>query len=105
VMEAVGLRGRLQDAELVITGEGRFDEQSLHGKVPHGVLTAAEELGVPAVVLCGERAIDVEGVRIESLVERFGERTARDQARSSLETLAAEVAAGLAKRGVDGGRG
>lgn len=105
VMEAVGLRARMERADLVITGEGRFDEQSLRGKVPHGVLTAAEELGVPAVVLCGERAIDVEGVRVESLVERFGERTAREQARISLETLAAEVAAGLARRGAGGGRG
>ena len=105
VMEAVGLRARLESADLVITGEGRFDEQSLRGKVPHGVLSAAEEFGVPAVVLCGERAIDVEGVRVESLVERFGEQVARDQARSSLETLAAEVAADLARRGSGGRRG
>ncbi len=99
VMEAVRFRERLENADLVITGEGRFDEQSLRGKVPHGVLTAAEELGVPAIVLCGERAIDVHGVRVESLVERFGERAARDQARISLETLAAEVTADVAKRG------
>ena len=104
-MEAVGLRARLADADLVITGEGRFDEQSLRGKVPHGILSAAEEFGVPAVVLCGERAMDVEGVRVESLVERFGEQVARDQARSSLETLAAEVAADLARRGAGGRRG
>ena len=105
VMEAVGLRVRLEGADLVVTGEGRFDEQSLRGKVPHGILSAAEEFGVPAVVLCGEQAIDVEGVRVESLVERFGEQVAREQARSSLETLAAEVATDLARRGAGGGRG
>src|SRR3989442_1230032 len=41
VMEAVHLRERLERTDLVVTGEGRFDEQSLHGKAPAGVLRAA----------------------------------------------------------------
>src|SRR5207253_4479830 len=46
VMESVGLRERLEGADLVVTGEGAFDVQSLHGKVPAGVLRAAAEARV-----------------------------------------------------------
>jgi glycerate 2-kinase len=93
VMDAVGLGERLQRADLVITGEGSFDEQSLAGKVPDGVLRAARDAGVPAVVLCGRATIEPPGVEVHSLVVRFGEETALAEPRSSLERLAAELAA------------
>ena len=48
VAEAVGLADACAEADLVITGEGKFDWQSLHGKVASGVLTAAGE--TPVVV-------------------------------------------------------
>src|SRR5207302_10598028 len=38
VMDAVRLRARLERADVAVTGEGAFDQQSLHGKVPAGVL-------------------------------------------------------------------
>src|SRR5439155_24644457 len=50
VMEALRLPERMEGADLVVTGEGTFDEQSLRGKVPAGVLRVAEEEGVPAIV-------------------------------------------------------
>ena len=43
----------IADADLVITGEGRIDAQTLHGKAPAGVLKAAKKKGVPVVALCG----------------------------------------------------
>jgi glycerate kinase len=43
----------LDEADLVITGEGSFDEQSLHGKVISGVAAAARDRGLPCVVLAG----------------------------------------------------
>ena len=58
VMEAVRLHERMEKADLVVTGEGMFDEQSLHGKAPAGVLRAAEELRIPAIVLCGQKRAD-----------------------------------------------
>jgi glycerate kinase len=92
VMEAVGLSERLRDADLVITGEGSLDQQSLHGKVPAGVLRAAEEAHVPAAILCGVASIAPQGVRVRSLVERVGTDVAIGDARRSLELLAAEFA-------------
>ena len=43
----------ISDAHLVITGEGRIDNQTLHGKAPAGVLKAAQRKGIPVVALCG----------------------------------------------------
>jgi glycerate kinase len=92
VMEAVGLEQRMARADLVVTGEGKFDRQSLHGKAPAGVLRLAAELGVPAIVLCGERRADAEGARVVALADRFGLEEAMSRSRPLLEELAAEVA-------------
>lgn len=54
VADAVDLGGMLADADLVLTGEGRFDRQSLRGKVPSGVAARAAEHGVPCLVLAGQ---------------------------------------------------
>ncbi len=53
VMDAVELEKKMAGAKLVITGEGRLDEQSLMGKVPHGVARLAKRLGVPVVAVAG----------------------------------------------------
>jgi glycerate kinase len=53
IMELVGLRKKIRGADLVITGEGRFDFQTARGKAPMGVAKVAGELGVPTVAICG----------------------------------------------------
>ena len=53
VAELVNLNEAVQDAALVITGEGRFDAQTLRGKTPFGVARIARSNGVPVVVLAG----------------------------------------------------
>jgi len=93
VMDAVGLQTRMAAADLVITGEGAFDAQSLLGKVTGGVIRTARALGVPVAVLCGRSELAVEGVAVESLVERVGEDRALGDTRLALEELAAWVAA------------
>lgn len=54
VAEAVGLAEAIAGADLVLTGEGRVDRQTLAGKVPSGVSALARAAGVPVVVLGGE---------------------------------------------------
>jgi glycerate kinase len=94
VSDALGLSRRMESAELVITGEGKLDAQSLRGKTPAGVLQLAREWSVPAVVVCGEAEIEPSllGVPVVSLVERFGRAAALEDARRSLERLAEELA-------------
>jgi glycerate kinase len=53
VAELVGLADALDAADLVITGEGRADEQTLQGKTAMGVATLARPRNTPVVLLCG----------------------------------------------------
>lgn len=53
VAELAGLDALVQGADLVITGEGRFDAQTLRGKTPLGVARVAKRHDVPVVVLAG----------------------------------------------------
>jgi glycerate kinase len=56
VAEFVGLLPAIEKADIVITGEGRLDEQTLEGKVPSGVARQARQAGkrVFAIVGCGD---------------------------------------------------
>ena len=53
VLDSVGFDALLDDAQLVITGEGRIDRQTLMGKGPSGVLRRAMMRGVPVIALGG----------------------------------------------------
>ncbi len=53
VMQTVHLPERLADADLLITGEGRFDRQSLMGKVVGSVARLARSVGVPCIAVVG----------------------------------------------------
>jgi glycerate kinase len=53
VAEFVGLRSAIEEAEVVITGEGRLDEQTLEGKGPAGVAGLARQLGKPVFAIVG----------------------------------------------------
>ena len=57
VLEFTRLADRLEGADLVITGEGSLDEQSLLGKTPVGVARAAAAAGVPVVAVCGRTTL------------------------------------------------
>ena len=57
VLELVDFRGRLAGADLVITGEGSLDQQSLAGKAPVGVARAAVDHGIPVVAVAGRSTL------------------------------------------------
>ncbi|MBU8868449.1 glycerate kinase [Paenarthrobacter aromaticivorans] len=60
VLEFTELEQRLKGADLVITGEGSLDEQSLLGKTPMGVSRAAQRNGVPVIAVCGRSTLSRE---------------------------------------------
>ena len=62
VAELVGLAEAVKGADLVITGEGRFDAQTLRGKTPFGVASIARAEGVPVVVLAGTLGEDYQAL-------------------------------------------
>ncbi len=55
VVEAAGLDAMLAGADLVITGEGRVDEQTAYGKAPGEVAKRAQGAGVPVILLAGSK--------------------------------------------------
>jgi len=60
VAEAVGLETKIKDADIVITGEGSLDRQTLEGKTPVGVARLARKLGKPVFAMVGRAANDLE---------------------------------------------
>ena len=60
VAEAVGLESKMKDADLVITGEGSLDRQTLEGKTPVGVARMARKLGKPVFAIVGRASEDRE---------------------------------------------
>jgi glycerate 2-kinase len=102
MLDLLGFEDEVPGYDLVVTGEGSLDEQSLHGKAPVGVAHASRKHGVPVVAVCGRRLLDDEqlaGAGIEAayalldvapdpatsmreaarLLEHLGERIAVDR--------------------------
>ncbi len=67
----VKLQEAVQDADWVITGEGRSDSQSARGKVPSGVAKAAAEYNVPVIGIAGSLASDVEELYQQGITALF----------------------------------
>jgi glycerate kinase len=62
VMETVGLQEKVAGASLVITGEGRIDSQTLHGKAPVGVARIAKAAGCKVIAIAGCLSTDSQVV-------------------------------------------
>src|SRR4029077_6677583 len=63
VVEAAGFDAHLEGADLVITGEGRVDEQTAYGKAPGEVARRAHAAGVPVLLLAGSKGDGWEALR------------------------------------------
>jgi glycerate kinase len=101
ILEAVRFRQRCQGADLVLTGEGCLDIQSLHGKATMGVAQAAADIGVPTIAIVGSTGPGAEA-RIKpdpgglfddviSLTERFGLQRSMAETAPLLEKAVADV--------------
>jgi glycerate kinase len=71
VLELVGFDAAAAGADLVVTGEGSLDAQSLRGKAPMGVLHAAGRLGVPVVAVCGRTLLSGDELAAAGLLRTW----------------------------------
>ncbi|KQV37931.1 glycerate kinase [Massilia sp. Root335] len=105
VTEAVGLDAAVRDADLVVTGEGRIDGQTVNGKTPMGVARVARRHGKPVVAIGGSLANDADAVHahgIEVVVAAVARpcsvaealAAAEDNLRRAARNLAAALALG-----------
>ncbi|HAS6216294.1 TPA: glycerate kinase [Vibrio vulnificus] len=100
VMDAVRLDEIVADADLVITGEGRIDSQTIHGKTPIGVARTAKKHGLPVIGIAGCLSADCTVVHEHGLDAVFAVvnrsvdlPTALAEAAENVELTARNVAA------------
>ena len=79
IADLVGLYDQMEEADLVITGEGCLDATSFEGKVVGGVAELARHAGVPVVAIVGRATLDVAGlIPTVDLTEKYEERARSD---------------------------
>ncbi|WP_217540284.1 glycerate kinase [Vibrio metschnikovii] len=100
VMQAVNLSDIVKDADLVITGEGRIDSQTIYGKTPIGVARTAKRFSVPVIGIAGSLSADCGVVHQHGIDAVFSVvpgcvdlATAFDEAAHNIELTARNVAA------------
>ena len=71
VLELTGFAEKVAGADLVITGEGSLDEQSLHGKTPVGVAEAAARAGARTIAVAGRTNLSRDQVRSAGIEDRY----------------------------------
>jgi glycerate kinase len=102
VTDAIHLAAAIKDADLVITGEGRIDSQSIRGKTPVGVARLAQAYGIPVIAIGGCLAADTAAVYQHGIAAAFAAvnrpcslETALNEARANLRSAARNIAACL----------
>jgi glycerate kinase len=97
VAEHVELEDRLAAADVVVTGEGYLDAQSLDGKVVGGICERAAVAGARVEIIAGDVDAEVAAeltardIVVNSLVERYGDDRARREPRWCIEHAAADA--------------
>ena len=97
VLEQIGLRDHLKNADIVITGEGKLDSQTLMGKVPYEVIKAAKEYGIKTMVFAGKADADPAKIsesgidEVYSISEGISEEESMRNAASLLTAKAKEI--------------
>jgi len=101
ILNLVDFENQLEGADLVITGEGRIDGQSIRGKVPVGVAMRAKKCGIPVLAIVGDIGADAKRVfkyGIDSIMSTVDRAMGKDEAMArSSEALrdAAQRACGM----------
>jgi glycerate 2-kinase len=100
MLDLLSFGSHLDNARLVITGEGALDSQTLHGKAPAGVAHAARAPGVPVVAVCGVCTLtpdQLSAIGISRAYALTDIEPDMDRCRANpgplLETIAAQIAA------------
>lgn len=99
IAQHIGLPDDIAAADLIITGEGRLDDQSLHGKVVGALAAGARCRQTPVLVLAGQVALEASALRSAgigaafSITDHAGSvHRAIEDAANQLTDLASEVA-------------
>lgn len=92
VMAATGLAERVAAADLVITGEGSFDGQSLRGKAATGVARAATAAAVPCLVVAGQTSVGNRELRAAGFSAAYSVAESAGSVAAAMDRPAEELA-------------
>lgn len=71
LLDAVNFEGIIQNADIIITGEGKIDSQSIRGKVPLGVANRAKLLNIPVIAIVGQIGEGAEELYKKGIIAIF----------------------------------
>ncbi|WP_029287834.1 glycerate kinase [Cellulomonas sp. HZM] len=91
VADAVGLDDLVRSSDVVVTGEGRFDWQSLHGKATNEVATRALRHGVPVVVVAGQVLVGRRELAAAGITASYAVAEAPDEVAAALADAAGSL--------------
>jgi glycerate kinase len=99
VLDLIGFPTHLAGADLVITGEGALDTQTLRGKAPAGVAAAARAAHIPVVAVCGRTSLSERELSRAGIIAAYpltgiepDPRRCLTRAAALLEELGAHIA-------------
>lgn len=95
IAEHTGLSGDIAVADLIITGEGRFDDQSLHGKVVSALAAGARPRHTPVLVLAGQVTVEASAQQAAGIAAAFSITDHAGSVHRAIEDAANQLA-GLA---------
>ncbi len=95
ILDMINLKEYVKDADLVITGEGMMDFQSINGKAPLGVAKVAKEFNVPVIAIVGSEGSNVDEVYhhgIDLIIDILNKPMSIEEAIENVEELTVNAA-------------
>ena len=92
IFERLNFNHFVQKADIILTGEGKMDTQTLHGKLIHGVASVASSYQKPVWVVCGKNELSTpqyQSIGIEKVAQLLSPGTSFEEAVAHAETLIA----------------
>lgn len=105
IAEHTGLADDIARADLIITGEGRFDDQSLHGKVVSALAGGARGRGTPVLVLAGQVTLAQAALASAGIAAAFSVTDFAGSVQRAMEDAEAQLRELSRQTAADWGRG
>jgi len=100
ILQLTHFEEKLKDVDLVITGEGKLDSQTLEGKVIKGVIDMAKKKSIPVTAICGSCEVsddEIDQLGIQKVVPILKDEVTLEQAISEAKERIEQIAFNLLK--------
>lgn len=68
LLQSANFDSIIKDIDLIITGEGKFDQQSFEGKITGKIIEKANRQNIPVIVICGQCELDPKSVKYKNIL-------------------------------------